>query len=484
MNQENILIKEVNWQIISSVLRIMKLKNIKTILTKLTLLIVITAVVISGTGLCTESIYAQEMAKERSFPNANKAKNEEPVTLGTAACLIDAKTGYVIYAVDEHEQNYPASTTKIMTALLALENLNMEDIVTVDEEAALQGGSQLYLSPGEKISVNSLIYGLMLPSANDAAIALAHAISPNTQEFAQLMNEKAESVGAMNTNFVNPNGLPDDKHYTSAYDLAMIAREAMKYDEFRKIVTTYEYTLPKTNKEKKRLIHNRNRLLYNINRKVEAYGETKSIKYDGVTGIKTGYTNKAKFCLVGSAKRGDTELIAVTMKSEDMNGYQDVVSMLDYGFNNYKTVEIKAPGGKIKDVKVDGGVDKYADAEVADGLYVTMPSDGSKEGITFRKKYEDIDAPYKAGFEAGTIEVYYDNEKISESKVTVVSAMREGTIIDDIKTGSGFFGILFKVLMILAIILIVFVVIVLILRTWNKGRVRRRRAKRRRAKNR
>lgn len=433
---------------------------------KSTTLILVLLLTIATISANINQVFAQKMSKERSFPNANKAKNEEPITLGTAACLIDAKTGHIVYGVDENEKNFPASTTKIMTGLLAMENLELDQDVTVDEDAAKAGGSQLYLNPGEVLSVEDLLYGMMLPSANDAAVALGKAMAPSIEEFAELMNKKAKSLGAVNTNFVNPNGLPDDNHYTTAYDLALIAKEAMKYEEFRKIVTTYEYTIPKSNMSVKRLMHNRNRLLYNINRKVEVYGETKSIKYDGVTGIKTGYTDKAKFCLVGSAKRGNTEFIAVTMKSEDMNGYQDVISMLDYGFNNYKTSVFIDENKSVDDVEIEGGEEKYGKAKVKEGLYITVPKDVTKSDITVKKKFKEIKAPYKSGTKAGKLEAYYDGEKVGETEVILTEAMKEG---------SKFSGILFKILL----IPVGLVLLVLILRTINKMRRRARRRRRR-----
>lgn len=454
--------------------------NNNNLIKKITTLFVLVALltsIVSGSMLIGDSVYAQEMAKERSFPNANKAKDEKPTTLGSSACLIDAKSGYMIYGVDEHEKNYPASTTKVLTALLAAENLDPAQEVTVDEEASSQGGSQLYLNPGEIMSAENLLYGMMLPSANDAAIALAKAMAPTTAEFATMMNERAKKAGAQNSNFVNPNGLPDENHYTTAYDLAVITKDALKHELVRKVVTTYEYTLPKTNMEEARLVHNRNRLLYNINRKVEAYGETKSIKYDGVTGVKTGYTDAAKFCLVSSAQRDGTELIAVTMKTEDMNGYQDAVSMLDYGFNNYTTVELKAPGEVIDNLRVKGGTEKYAKAVVTDGLYATLPKGAEENDLTIKEMYSELEAPYDSGVDGGTIEVYYQSEKVGEAKVSITAAMKEGSAIDDLKTGSGFLGVISKILIVIAILII----ILLIIRTKNRNRRRRARNRRRKA---
>ena len=424
---------------------------------------------------CNFPVYGEDQENKIEFPNAHKDKTEEPTMLGKSACLIDAKTGYVLFGFNEHEKAYPASTTKILTGLLAMENLDLNEQVIIDKEADEQGGSQLYLSEGEIMTVDDLMYGMMLPSANDAAVAIGNAMGGSIAGFAVMMNEKAKSIGAEDSNFVNPNGLPDKNHYTSAYDLSVIAKEAMKYDDFRRYVTTYEYTIPKTNMSDGRLIHNRNRLLYNINRKVSVYGETKSLKYDGVTGIKTGYTDKAKFCLVGSALRNETELIAVTMKSKDMDGYYDVVAMLDYGFNNFKTIEVMREGENVEGLRVTGGTEKYATAAVKDGLFATLPVGVSEEDVRIEKKFSEVKAPFESNTDGGTIEVYYNDEKVGEADITITEAMAEGTLVDDIKTGSGIMGLI----KIVAIVIAVLLILIFTTRAINRSRQRKARRRRR-----
>lgn len=452
----------------------MKNINMKTIIKKC-LLYMVVVICLTSISSQFQLVDAQTMVKKQYFPNADKAKDEEPETLGEAACLIDAKSGHVIYSVDEHEKNYPASTTKILTALLSLENLDKDEEITANQAASTSEGSQIFLKFGEKMKVDDLMYAMMLPSANDAAIALGSAMAPTMEEYSQMMNDRAREAGAQNSNFVNPNGLPDDDHYTTAYDLAMITKDAMKYDDFKRYVTTYEYKIPKTNLSGKRLIHNRNRLLYNINRKVESYGETKSIKYEGVTGVKTGFTNKAQFCLVGAAERDGTHLIAVTMKTKDMNGYHDVVSMLDYGFNNYKTLELKKENQSVDNVEINGGKTKDAEAAVNEGLYVTVPIDSDDDDIEVKERFIEHDAPVKSGTNAGKIEAYYEGEKIGETDVLITSDVEKGSVINHLFTGSGVIGIFGKIFL----GIIILAVILLIIRITNKRRMKRRRQLRR-----
>src|SRR5690554_2691538 len=181
---------------------------------------------------------------------------------GQSAILIDATTGEILYEYNSHVLHYPASTTKIMTGILALENLDLSDYADIDEEASFTGGSRIYLLEGEEITVEELLYALFLESANDAAVALAKKISGTVESFARLMNRKAKELGAKNTNFVNPHGLHEDEHVSTAYDLALIARYAMENQLFRDFVSTYQYTIEETNLQETRYLYNTNRMLY------------------------------------------------------------------------------------------------------------------------------------------------------------------------------------------------------------------------------
>ena len=232
-----------------------------------------------------------------------------------AAALIDGKSGKVLFEKNKDERLPMASTTKIMTGLLACESKKMKKTVTVSPVASGTEGSSLWLEPGEKQTLENLTYGLMLRSGNDAAVAIAEYLGGSIDAFALLMNERAKKIGVKNTGFKNPNGLDAEGHFTSAYDLALISREAMKNKTFRKIVSTKNKTIPWESSEWDRSLTNHNKMLW---------------RYEGCNGIKTGFTKKSGRCLVTSAKRGKTELICVTLNAPD--DWNDHTKMLDYGF--------------------------------------------------------------------------------------------------------------------------------------------------------
>ncbi len=236
-----------------------------------------------------------------------------------SAIVIDAQSGRVLWEKNAYEKRGMASTTKIMTALIALEKLKPDEIVKVSAYAAGTEGSSIWLAPGEKISVNDLLYGLMLASGNDAAAALAEHTSGSVGAFTVLMNRKAKTIGAYNTNFTNPHGLPDDNHYTTAYDLALIAKEAMKNSTFAEIVATEHKTISWEGSEWDRSLTNHNKLLK---------------RYEYATGIKTGFTKKDGRCLVSSAERDGRENICVTLNAPD--DWNDHIMLHGYCFENFK----------------------------------------------------------------------------------------------------------------------------------------------------
>lgn len=250
-----------------------------------------------------------------------------------SAILMDAKTGRVLYEKDVDNKRFPASTTKIMTAILCIEHGNLDDIVTIGTNPSLveRGSSQIYLIPGEQLTLEQLLYAMMLESANDAAVAIAEHISGSVEEFAKLMNKRAKELGAENTNFVNPNGLHDDSHVTTARDLALIAKHGMTLPKFREVVGTVKYTIPQTNKQPVRdYITNTNKLIWKTN---------KTYSYEYAIGIKTGYTVKAKNNLVAGAQKDGMELISVVMNengiSDSSNVYSATKELFEYGFNNF-----------------------------------------------------------------------------------------------------------------------------------------------------
>ncbi len=352
---------------------------------------------------------------------------ELPNITGAGAVLIDATTGEILFEKNMHSKHYPASTTKILTAILAIENLKLSDKVEIDNEVPFTEGSKIYLLEGEDVIVEDVLYALMLESANDAAAALGKNIAGSTEAFADMMNKKATELGALNTNFVNAHGLHDDEHVTTAYDLAMIAKYAMKNPIFREYAQTYKHTMEATNLQETRYFHNTNRLLYDNLHKVVVRGKERTCIYEGVTGIKTGYTGRAGGCLVAGARREGTELIAVTLASTDMGRFQDCIEMLDYGFENFKTVKALNKGDLAGAVKVKRGADKEIEAIVEEDAFVTLPLEASRGILNSQIHLEELlEAPVQQGSEVGTLTLFAGDDLVGEYRLIAAQGMERG----------------------------------------------------------
>ncbi len=263
-------------------------------------------------------------------PTAYASASTKPDLYSDAAIVIDAKTGQIIFEKNAYAKEYPASITKILTTLIAIENGDMNSTVTVPSDAVWgidSDSSKMYLNEGEQLSLRDALYGVMLVSANDASWAVAEHIAGSLEAFCDMMNQRAKELGCTGSNFVNSNGLSDKNHYTCAYDMALITREALKNDEFRKLTSTYSYTVPKTNMtEEPRYLTQGNRLVQSDSEYYYKYCE----------GGKTGYTQDAGGTLVAWAKKGDIELICVTLKTTgNKENYTDTISLFDYCFDNY-----------------------------------------------------------------------------------------------------------------------------------------------------
>lgn len=268
-------------------------------------------------NLKNENNIAQNIAQSEEIDAQNIPTIVEPLKKqNRGAVVIEQSSRRVLYSHGMNERCYPASTTKVLTALCVLNNLPLEKIVTMPKEAEGVEGSSIYLKAGEKISVKDLLLGLMLRSGNDAAVTLAIATSGSVEQFANLMNKTAEECGAINSHFVNPHGLNDGMHYTTAYDLALICAKAYENADFVKIVSTKKAKITVDGED--RYIGNKNKLL-NV--------------YDGANGVKTGYTKKSGRCLVSAAKRDGMQVIGVVLNHSDM--WNDSVRMLDFAFDNY-----------------------------------------------------------------------------------------------------------------------------------------------------
>ena len=279
------------------------------------------------------------------FP-AVKAQGKPPAVSADSVVLMDATTGKVLYEKNKNTAYPPASTTKIMTALLVLEKANLEDVVTVSKNAEMADGSKIYLFQGEEVSVKELLYGLILASANDCAVALAEHISGSTEEFAKLMNERAKSLACKSTNFVNPNGLYDANHKTSAYDLALIMQELTKHEEYKEISTTPSYIMAPTNKStEKRPLWNGNRLIH----------KNDSYYYEGCEGGKTGYTIQSKHSYVAVASRNGQKLIVALVHDSVKTFFPDSRKLFDYGFENFELSKFLNKDDAVSDTTLEDG---------------------------------------------------------------------------------------------------------------------------------
>lgn len=363
-------------------------------------------------------------------PVVSFGATEPPVILAETAIVIDAKTGQVLYDKNMNEQREPASTTKVITALLALENLDINQTVTIDAETPFTEGSRVYLLEGENVSVEQLMYALLLESANDAAVALGKEISGSVPSFAELMNKRAAELGAKNTHFVNPNGLHEEGHLTTAYDLAMIAKETMKNEKFRELVTTYRYVIPATNKQDTRYLYNTNRLIYDEQTKVLVNGAQRVAKYEGSTGIKTGYTSHAGGCLIAGAIRGDTELISVVMKSTDEGRFADSIALLDYAFENYKSIKTMDAGTILGEIPVKQGTERKVQVVALEDAYGTLPMEASDSVVNTKIILDNkVRAPIAKGQKVGVVEIYEGDQLVGTVDAVTANAIPEGGIL-------------------------------------------------------
>lgn len=288
----------------------------------------------------------------------------QPDVVADGALLIDMTTGEILYEKAKDTKFYPASTTKIMTALIALERLKLDDKIVVGKKPPFVIGSKIYVFEGEVLTVEQMLYALLIESANDVASVFAEHISGSDEAFGVLMTQRAKELGCTNTNFVNPHGLYDPEHYTTAYDLYLIAKEAMKHDFYRKVMATRVYTLEPTNKQpEKRYFHSNNRLMFN-----------KQFLIEGANGAKTGYTTESGHSLVATAFREDTKLMTVLLHDKKPGLWEDAYALFNYGFNSYKTTLEVAAGTVITSLKMNGSAIEVPLIAEND-LYYTRPVD-------------------------------------------------------------------------------------------------------------
>lgn len=336
----------------------------------------------------------------------------EAVECDAAICL-DGNTGAVLYGKNIDKQEYPASITKIMTVLLALENGNLDDTVTFSENAVYSiefGSAHLGLTAGEKLTLEQCLYGIMLASANEISNAVAEHIGGSVENFADMMNKKAEELGCVNTHFVNPNGLHDDDHYTCAYDMALITQAAMKYDKFREIIHTQEYSYPETNLVKeKRYFANHHAMLTDDSR-----------AYEGFIGGKTGFTDQAWNTLVSTAERDGMLLISVVLHADGQDiEYGNTKTVLDYGFANFKEVQVNNLDQSAADLEVTGIEDPQELEKIKTADFSKAPfTMNETTTITIPDNVDISSLTKKMDFAADKLTYYYGDQALGSTSFT------------------------------------------------------------------
>lgn len=326
-----------------------------------------------------------------------------PEVSSHSACVIDIDTGRILATENENEKSEPASITKIMTALIALENADLKKVVTIHSAAAGVEGSSIYIKAGEKYSLEDLLYGLMLRSGNDAATAIAIDVAGSVDAFVEKMNQKAQELGCTGTHFNNPHGLPDENHYTTAHDMALITAAALRNDTFAKIVSTKNYTAEPDGAGETRSWQNKNKLLW---------------QYEGAIGVKTGYTKSAGKTYVGAAERNGIRIAVVVLGAKDMWG--DAATLLDDAFACYKQVDLIKDGQSTGVTPVLEGLSSEVEGITEGSLSKTLTKEEQERIVTKCVYQTPLYAPVTKGDIIGSMQVYLDDEMIGS--VPIVAA--------------------------------------------------------------
>lgn len=346
---------------------------------------------------------------------------------GSSGIIYCSDTNEVIWEKNADSKLEPASMTKLMTALLVVENLSLDQEVTVTAEAAAMPETKLYLQEGEKITVENLLYGLLLESGNDAAVALAIAVAGSVEDFAKMMNERAAELGCTATHFVNPHGLEDDDHYSTARDMVLIAREALDNETVRKIAGTAEYTIPATNSYQERKLATTNFFLKGIDKEIDGK-KLKVDKYEGVFGGKTGYVGENKASMVTGLDVDGLEVYCLVMGSESaITRYSDIEAMMDYGKANVSKYTVFVKGDAFGEVKLKGGADNKVTAVAADDGFINLPEGVSASLVTTECVFTDnLTAPVEKGQRIGVVHIYVADELKSTIDLLAAENIEEG----------------------------------------------------------
>lgn len=359
-------------------------------------------------------LYAAELESSSTAP-----------TIGAeSAILMDAKTGEVLFEKNSSLKQYPASITKLMTTLLTIENLKPSDVISFSEEAIYSiepGSSSIGMRVGEQMTVDQALHGLLLMSANEVANGLAEKVSGSIDNFAIAMTQKAESLGAKNTHFINPHGLHDDNHYTTAYDMALIMRALYNNEYFLEIMGDVTYEIPPTNKSSEK------RPLAQQHKLMSPFRDSRLYRQD-VIGGKTGYTDIARHTLVTAARQGDIDLIVVILKGDKQGMYEDTSKLLDYGFSNYETFDLLAQDEVISTLPIysikSGKLIEFATCDIvasSDQSVLINKNIKLRDLVTNINLPEYLEMGINPGDVVGSIEYIYNNKIIARSDLKVAA---------------------------------------------------------------
>ena len=336
-----------------------------------------------------------------------------------SAIMIEATTGEILYKKNEKERLAPASMTKIMSLILIMENiesgkLKWNDIVVTSNYACSMGGSQVFLKPNEIMSVEDLVKAICVASANDATVAMAEKIAGTEKAFVKLMNDKAKELGAVNTNFVNSTGLPAKDHYSTAYDMSIMAKELIGHEKILSFTKIYEDYLRKNTSNSFWLV--------NTNKLVRFY--------DYIDGLKTGFTDDAGYCLTATGKKGNMRLITVVMKEDNTdNRTKDTIAMMDYGFNMYSVKNIISKGNKIGNIYINLGKEEYADISSLEDINIVNSNQDNEAKFTYEIETDNVTAPLSKGSVVGKITVYKDGKYFNSSNLIITKNIKKANIV-------------------------------------------------------
>lgn len=354
-----------------------------------------------------------------SIPLVKAEETEDLAPNAKSAIMIEASTGEILFQKNKDEKLAPASMTKMMSMLLIMEeiengNLKWNEMITTSEKASSMGGSQIFLKVGEKMTVEDLLKGVAIASGNDAVVALAERVSGSEEQFVKRMNIRAQDLGLKNTNFINATGLTADNHYSSAYDMSLIAKELVKHEKILEFTSTYEDYLRKDTKSPFWLV--------NTNRLVRFK--------EGVDGLKTGFTDEAGYCLTATMKKDNMRLITVVMKEENTSKRSaDTTKMLDYGFNIYMVQTILDEKTTIEKKKVELGKTLTTEIVPKENITILNKKSDDQKNITYKTNINKIIAPVKKGDKVGTIDIIEDNNIISTIDATVKEDISKANIL-------------------------------------------------------